>query len=295
MAATQASAHSPSSPFSSAAESCPVPRGTLRGPGYVPLLRGAHQPADIPLTHGRRIEGFRAVDGPDHVLLGHSAAWALGARFAGPSEPVAAGISSHHRLRRRREVLPHLARLAPEEVLRTDLGVATTPARTAIDIARGIGCRGLAGDLRVARVDAVLRATGTPSAEVRRLAVALRRLHGLPYARVLLSSCADGVDSPRETLLRLLVVRAGFPPPRTQCPVFLDGRQVAALDLGWEEHRVGLEYDGKVHDDPDQLALDRVRHNLIRLAGWRVLQVDRRLYARRGELIRQLHTLFATV
>jgi very-short-patch-repair endonuclease len=60
---------------------------------------------------------------------------------------------------------------------------------------------------------------------------------------------------------------------------------VARLDLGWEELRVGCEYDGAVHDEPGQYAVDRARHNDIRLAGWLVLQVDRVMMRRPGRIV----------
>ncbi|MFC5379607.1 hypothetical protein [Aquipuribacter nitratireducens] len=280
-----------SEPFRTSAAAGLETPDALRGPRYRQVLHGAVQSSALPLTHGARVRAFRAVDGDDHVLLGPSAAWALGARFAEPSEPVVVGMDRPHRIRRRAEVVPHLATLRPEEVVSTAWGLATGASRTAFDLARATGTPEVPHDLRVARVDAVLRATGLPLHEVRDDLVRWRSLRGLRSARDVLADAADGVDSFRETRLRLLVVRAGLPRPRTQCPVVLDGRRIARLDLGWEELRVGCEYDGAVHDEPRQYAVDRARHNEIRLAGWRVLQVDRVMMRRPSRVVDALVTL----
>jgi very-short-patch-repair endonuclease len=66
---------------------------------------------------------------------------------------------------------------------------------------------------------------------------------------------------------------------------------VARLDLGWPEHRVGLEYDGAVHRERRQHSRDLDRHNAIRTAGWTVLQVDQRILDRAGDLLARLALL----
>jgi hypothetical protein len=46
-------------------------------------------------------------------------------------------------------------------------------------------------------------------------------------------------------MLRLAVHDAGLPPPTPQLEVrAAGGRLLARLDLGWEQERVGVEYDG---------------------------------------------------
>ena len=44
-----------------------------------------------------------------------------------------------------------------------------------------------------------------------------------------------GAQSPKETWLRLLLIRAGLPRPHTQIPVLSpDGNRWYYLDMGWE-------------------------------------------------------------
>lgn len=79
-----------------------------------------------------------------------------------------------------------------------------------------------------------------------------------------------GVRSPRETKLRLRIVRAGLPEPEINW-ILRDrsGRRVAEVDLAYPIWRVAPEYDGRVHaDDPEQFARDADRWDRIRAEGW---------------------------
>lgn len=281
-----------SQPFATHQAAGLISPDTLRGPRYRQLMHGAHQPAGHDVNHGRRIQAFRRSHDQELVLLGRSAAWAHGACFAEDPDPVDVAIPTRHRLARTATVTPHLAVLGSDQVTTTPFGLATSPARTAVDLARGIGApAATVGDL-VAAVDALLRSTDLTAAGAREALTTYRRLRGLPTARRVLALCRDGVDSPPETRLRLLLVAAGLPEPTTQCPVRLDGRVVARLDLGWPDLQIGVEYDGKVHLGREQVRADLRRHNRIRQAGWLVLQVDRYQLRRPDQVAEQASALF---
>jgi very-short-patch-repair endonuclease len=71
------------------------------------------------------------------------------------------------------------------------------------------------------------------------------------------------------------LVLAGLPRPRTQY-VVRDGtgRQVARVDLGWEEHRLAMEYEGAWHfGSYTKVGRDLKRHNRLTAAEWTVLYV----------------------
>lgn len=72
-----------------------------------------------------------------------------------------------------------------------------------------------------------------------------RRRNGTARARWVLENADPGAESPWETWIRYLSLRAGLPRPRTQFPVEVDGR-CYRVDLGWAEHRVLVEFDGRV-------------------------------------------------
>lgn len=79
-----------------------------------------------------------------------------------------------------------------------------------------------------------------------------------------------GVRSPRETRVRLLIVRAGLPEPEVNWTLRdANGHFVAELDLAYPAWRVAPEYDGRVHaEDARQFAKDADRWDRIRAAGW---------------------------
>jgi hypothetical protein len=141
----------------------------------------------------------------------------------------------------------------------------TTPARTALDIA----CRLPVGKA-VAAIDSLARATHLKMADVELLAERYRGRRGIRRARIALSLVDAGAESPRETWLRLLLMRAGFPPPQTQIPVYDEyGQLVAVLDLGWEHLKLAVEYDGDHHwTDRRQFNSDIARAEALTDLGW---------------------------
>jgi very-short-patch-repair endonuclease len=145
--------------------------------------------------------------------------------------------------------------------------------RTAFDLAR----RGTVADA-VARLDALARVTRLDPSEV--LAVARRHPHtrGLRRLDAVLGLVDAGAESPRETWLRLLLVRAGYPRPRTQIPVLTaDGHQKYYLDMGWDDVKLAVEYDGDHHrTSKDRFAYEIQRSEDIAATGWHVVRVAAR-------------------
>ncbi|MFB9477541.1 DUF559 domain-containing protein [Nonomuraea salmonea] len=90
-------------------------------------------------------------------------------------------------------------------------------------------------------------------------------------------SLADrGAASPRESWLRVILVDGGLPRPTTQIKVQLSEDRSAYLDLGWEEYKVAVEYDGREHHtSPADQQHDTDRREELRRRGWRVIAVRR--------------------
>jgi hypothetical protein len=263
-----------------------VSADALRGSAYTRLARGVYT-VETEVTHGLRIDAVRKVLGESPVLVGPSAAWALGARLAGRDCPVHVAVTTG--VRRQAVLVPHRVAVPPEAVLVTPYGLATTPARTCLDLARGVGSSRWSHDWRVAAVEAVLHATTCRSGDVRTLARSTIGLHGLDEARAVIRLTRDGAESVRETLLRLLIVRNGFVEPERQVEVYGgDGLFVARLDMGWRTSRAGAEYDGAGHREDERHAADLTRHNGLRAIRWRVLQVDKRGMEKPRRFLRQL-------
>ena len=86
-----------------------------------------------------------------------------------------------------------------------------------------------------------------------------------------------GAESPQETRLRLLLVQSGLPRPVTQIPVTnARGRVVRRIDMGWPECKVGAEYDGEQHWNPEEHANDIDRLEFLAAKGWRIVRVSAR-------------------
>jgi hypothetical protein len=146
----------------------------------------------------------------------------------------------------------------------------TTPERTAFDIAR----RGRLGHA-VARLDSLAAATGFKAPHVQELAARHRHVRGLRQLEAALGLVDAGAQSPKETWLRLVLIRAGFPRPQTQIPIYDDdGYPIAFLDMGWEGPKVAAEYDGDQHrTDRRQYVKDIRRLDLLRRLGWNIIRV----------------------
>ncbi|HEX6349901.1 MAG TPA: DUF559 domain-containing protein [Candidatus Dormibacteraeota bacterium] len=78
-------------------------------------------------------------------------------------------------------------------------------------------------------------------------------------------------ESPMESRLRILLVRAGLPRPIAQA-VLKDeaGRPLARVDLYYPSVRLVIEYDGSTHRD--SLVQDNRRQNALLQAGYRLLR-----------------------
>lgn len=145
----------------------------------------------------------------------------------------------------------------------------TTPERTAFDLGRR-------GSLwhGVARLDALARATGFKIDDVLRLAEQHPHTRGLRRLEAALDLVDAGADSPKETWLRLLLIRADFPRPQTQIPVLRPNGERYYLDMGWEDIKLAVEYDGEHHlTDRPQYVWDAARLEYIRQLGWTHIKV----------------------
>ncbi|WP_374024223.1 hypothetical protein [Mycobacterium sp. HNNTM2301] len=161
-------------------------------------------------------------------------------------------------------------RVADDEIQLIGGIPATNPARTAFDLA----CRYPVGEA-VAAIDALARATGLEVAEARLLAQRYGGHRNIRRARRALALVDAGAESPRETWLRLLLIDAGYPRPRTQIPVYGHyGELVAVLDMGWEDVKIALEYEGDHHrTDRGQFRRDIARFEALPDLGWITIRV----------------------
>lgn len=198
------------------------------------------------------------------VVAGRSASALHGAKWVDAKPPAEILYENRHAPA---AIKTWSDRVEDDEIVVVDGVRATTPARTALDLA----CR-YPVDEAVAMIDALARATRLKKADVELLLATGRYKgrRGIRQARITLPLVNPGAESPRETWLRLLLIRAGFPPPATQIPVYDEYRQlVAVLDMGWEAIKLAIEYDGDHHrTNRWQFNKDIQRAETIAQLGW---------------------------
>ncbi len=146
---------------------------------------------------------------------------------------------------------------APDEVMTIHGIPVTTAARTLFDLGRH-----LPRDEAVARMDALLWCWQVAVDEVRPLIDRYPSARNMRRLKTALDLADDGAESPRETWLRLALTDAGMRPTRTQIPVFDEkGRIVAKVDMGWEDLKVGIQYDGRQHQTDRQRYIQDLKVN----------------------------------
>lgn len=201
------------------------------------------------------------------TIVGAAAARLHGAEWIPDEVPVEL---AHTNSRAPSGVLTRRAALLDGETQIIGGYAVSTPERTAFDIGRRGAVRSA-----VARLDALGRATGFKAGDVLRVARCHPGSPGLRRLETALDLVDAGARSPRESYLRLLLIDAGLPRPRTQIPVLdADGIPFAFLDLGWEESMVAVEYDGDQHrTDRRQYVKDIRRSETLERMGWIVVRV----------------------
>ncbi len=207
---------------------------------YVALHQDVYVPRDAELTPVLRAKACWLRSRRRGILAGFSASAMHGAKWIDPALPAAI-IDTN----RRTAAGVHIweERIDDDEIGVADRIRVTTPARTALDLARRCPL-----DVAVAAVDALAQATDLKLADVELLVDRYRGSRGVKAARAALALVDGGAQSPKETWLRLLLVRAGFPRPQTQIVVRNEwGWPEAYLDMGWEDIKVAVEYDGDQH------------------------------------------------
>lgn len=206
-----------------------------------------------------------ALWAPGSVVTGRAAAALHGARWVEVGTPI--DLIGPAR-RTRPGVVIRTERLADDEITRIGELLVTTPARTALDLARF-----LPRTEALARLDALAAATGLDPQDVVNLAARYPGARGIRKARSIVPLLDAGAQSPRESWLRLLLIDAGFPRPQTQIAVS-DGLSTATVDMGWKHLRIGVEYDGEWHQtERRRFVTDIGRHEILRDLDWLVVRV----------------------
>ncbi|MDJ0317084.1 MULTISPECIES: hypothetical protein [Arthrobacter] len=177
---------------------------------------------------------------------------------------------------RRKHIIGHSIRLPGEDIMDFGGVPVTTPARTFLDLGHILDLQTL-----VAVADFLICAHNRhfeppklaiiSAAELRAYIASKHNVRGLTKARAAVELMRVGVDSPRETRLRLLLQRAGLPTFTTNYSIA--GDPPVAPDLACEEYKTCAEYEGDIHKTSQKQLFDRNRDVRTAARGWQQVKV----------------------
>jgi hypothetical protein len=245
-----------------------VGRGVLAGSTVRQLLRGVWVAADVEITF-RLLLAAALMALPQDVVVSHTSAMRLYGL-----EPRT-GRHRHLELSTTRSSVTRHAGIVlhrrQRQIATTQIDgfTVTAPERTFVDCA-----------LRLTFVELVqlgdwLIHTGHTSFDRLERYALDRHLHGVRRARRAVAFVRTGVESPMETVIRLMLVCARLPEP--ECNATLtddDGHFLARGDLVLRRWKVLVEYDGWHHErDAAQRRHDIRRRERLEAAGWVVIVI----------------------
>lgn len=147
--------------------------------------------------------------------------------------------------------------------------LATAPAWTAIEVARG-----LRRPRAIATLDAALRSGTCDRRELRLAAMAQAGRRGIVAVRDLVPLADAAAESPMESEARLMMIDGGLPMPELQYEVVDRSGRLWRLDFAWPGDKFAVEYDGFVfHSDPDALTRDRQKRAALRELDWNLMPI----------------------
>lgn len=239
----------------------------LRSSAYQQLLHGVHVSSQVKATAAVRSRAALLAVSAEKAVISHVSA----ARLYGvpvptfPEEHVSvlrAGERS-----RRRGVVCHVG---PEQgTRRIDGMLVSSPERTFCELVSMLGLV----DLVIAGDHMVRHDLTTP--ELLRSAVERSPLPRRRAARRAAALVRERVDSPAETMCRLLIVLADLPEPVVNQEVRTDeGLLLRRHDLAYPEQRLAIEVQGRHHIQmADTWHKDVEREEDSKSDGWRITNI----------------------
>ena len=232
------------------------------------LVAGVYVAAQVPDTLDLRVAALRLVVPPGAVVTDRTAGWLHGAPMilAPGDHLVVPKVSIFHRARgcRLRAELVHSGQrmMPPEHVMEVGGILVTTPLRTACDLGRLLR-RGPA----LGALDSMLRLGAFEKDELVEASSGFRGYRWVRQLRGLAPMADARAESPEESILRLRWYDCtDLPRPEPQ-------RGVAAppwvaegsywIDLGVDELKFGVEYDGEEFHGAEQREHDETRRSWI--------------------------------
>lgn len=156
----------------------------------------------------------------------------------------------------------------------------TTPQRTLLDLAQLLRL-----DYLVVIADQLVcehlwtnyrpKLAMVPLAVLNAYVVGHSGLRGLTKLRAAMDLVRVGSDSPPETRLRLMIQRSPLPPFIPNMALHdSSGEEKVHPDLGCEQYRTCIEYDGGHHFTPSQQGKDHDRDFITATLGWHQVKIN---------------------
>jgi len=265
--------------------------GRLRGPDLQTPFFGVRHPSPVPLTITERCWAFQQRMPADAFFSSVTAARVMGVPLPSRHERDAllhVAVPSPRRALAARGIVGHKVTLIGDDVrLWRGLRISS-PERAWCELSAVLPLPALvaAGDflvqwrLPLSSIEAIGEAVTRYPAR-RRRAVLLEAL-GLLH---------DRSESPKESELRVILVRAGIAGLEVNYPI---PGTLYRGDLAIPGRKTVLEYQGEYHLDPERWQADLMRISRLQAVGWLVVQLARRDLDDPVELVARIRAILAS-
>lgn len=245
----------------------------INGPDLLRPFHGVRHPGGLALSFEARCRAFTLRMPPAAFFSSVTAARLQGIPL--PLElqqtPVIhVAVPAPHHASAARGVIGHKVQLMGDDVHELHGLRLSTPARLWCELAAELDL----GDL-VAAGDYIIH-WRLPLCSLEELRDAVERFPGrtgrakLRAALLLLNNRSE---SPRESLLRVILVSAGLEGLRANLRVRVRGRAFR-IDLALPRYKIALEYQGEHHNDPEQWRKDMTKREILATDGWHTMEIN---------------------
>lgn len=258
-----------------------ITKPQLRCGSWRQMFRDVYCHRDFPDTPELRAKAAALLLPAGAAISGGSAAYLLGLDVTTTGGPLEVTVPRDSAITCRPGLVVRRALLPAGDVTEVAGVPVTSPLRTAFDLGRRPGFVNA-----VVALDAFTHSGQVDLSTLLPYTKEHRGWRGIRWLADRAMFVEPAAESPMETRLRLVIVRASLPRPVAQYVVHDEsGVFCGRLDLGYPMIRLGIEYDGAWHAAQPAFVADRQRLNRLRHAGWTLLHYTADDVYRRPSLI----------
>lgn len=240
------------------------------------LFRGVHVDTAAAVSWLVRVRAAAATQAPTAVVAMQTAAVLLGLRWLpdrwrDPNAIVHFAVDQADARRHRPGIRLHRRLVEAVDLVMVDGIACMSVTRTLVELARDTSVPAL---LVVQIIDGALRDSRTTKEELFACLARFPGERGIARARRLVSRSREGVDSPPETAMRLMLEDGGVTGLEVNIRLFDDGGYpLAQGDLGIRWLLIWGEYDGfDPHTERRTFRSDRSGDRWLQRRGWHVMR-----------------------